>query len=184
MARRFMGYIGNHLRGRPRRHRRKVRDRRTIRTSTSWNCATANLSSWKPSAAGCLSPRTTPKSGSYWPRATRAAVSSGTAGKATSNGRRRKAMLEGAGKEAGLDAAKTAAAAVENVGDKVASAAAGISQELGRDLADAVNIMAGSLNRLEATLAAESAAWRAEYARTNDALLKIAGFLDRIRIAQ
>jgi len=93
-------------------------------------------------------------------------------------------MLEGAGKEAGLDAAKTAAAAAESVGDKVVTAAAGVSQELGRDLADAVNVMAGAVDRLRETIDRQSDAWRAEYARTNDALLKFAGFLDRIRITE
>jgi len=87
------------------------------------------------------------------------------------------------GDQVGLDAAKAVAGAAESVGDKVTAAAAGISQELGRDLADAVNIMAGSLNRLETTLATESAAWRAEYARTNDALLEFTGFLKRIKLA-
>src|SRR6185312_17413547 len=152
MARRFMGYIGNHLRGRPRRHRRKVRDRRTIRTSTSWNCATANLSSWKPSAAGCSTRPTTAAWGKCWVPAIPTAAFSGTAATRTSNGRRGKAMFEGAGEKAGLDAAKTVADAAGHIGDRVADAAAGVSQELGRDLADAVNIMTGSIDRLCDTL--------------------------------
>lgn len=93
-------------------------------------------------------------------------------------------MLAGIGKEAGLDAAKTVADAAEHVGDRVTDAAQNVSQELGRDLADAVNIMAGAINRLETTLAAESAAWRAEYARTNDALAKFADLAARISIAR
>src|SRR6185312_5388443 len=132
----------------------------------------------------CSTLRTTPRSGPCWPPDTRTAASSGTAANQTSNGRRRMTMLEGAGKEAGLDAAKTAAAAAESVGDKVVTAAAGVSQELGRDLADAVNVMAGSVDRLRDTVERQSNAWRTEYARTNDALLKFAGFLDRIRIEQ
>ncbi|HEY4338689.1 MAG TPA: hypothetical protein VGM97_01970 [Steroidobacteraceae bacterium] len=99
-------------------------------------------------------------------------------------------MLDGIGKDAGLSAAKTVADAAEHVGDKVSDAAQNVSQELGRDLADAVSIMAGSLNRLESTLAAESAAWREElaawrwqYAHTNDSLARLVAFVDRLSLA-
>ncbi|HEY4340283.1 MAG TPA: hypothetical protein VGM97_10095 [Steroidobacteraceae bacterium] len=94
------------------------------------------------------------------------------------------------GDQVGAEAAKTAADAAEHLGDKVSGAAEHISDELGRDLADAVNVMAGSIDRLETTLAAESAAWRAElaawrfeYGRTNNSLARFVAFVDRISLA-
>jgi len=88
-------------------------------------------------------------------------------------------MLQDVAKDAGSTAAKTVSDAAQNV-----------SQELGRDLADAVNILAGSADRLRETVAEESTSWRqevaalrAEYARTNDALARVAAKLERLQIS-
>jgi len=87
-------------------------------------------------------------------------------------------MFDNAGKEAGLDAAKELHSAADTVSSKVDD----VAKDLGLELADAVNVMAGSLNRLESTLGAESAAWRGEISKLTVQVSRFADFLDRVQI--
>jgi len=87
-------------------------------------------------------------------------------------------ILSGAGKEAGVDAAKEFHGAADHVADKVGE----VANELGLELADAVSILAGSFNRLTALLAIESKGWRSEVSGLTAQVSRFADFLDRVQI--
>lgn len=87
-------------------------------------------------------------------------------------------ILSGAGKEAGSEAAAIGAKAIDHASDAVGAAA----KDIGEELADVTSVTADAINRLNRTIADESAEWRksadaltAQVARFND-------FLDRIAI--
>lgn len=87
-------------------------------------------------------------------------------------------IFEDAGKNTGVEAAKTVAGAVDHVSDQVGNAA----KDLGTELADGVSITADAINRLNETFAEESAEWRKEVSALTAQVSRFADFLDRISV--
>lgn len=88
-------------------------------------------------------------------------------------------VLGGIGKESGADAAKE----LHGAADDLAGAAQNVSHDLSVELADGVSITADAINRLNQTIAEESAAWRGEVSKLTAQVSRFNDFLDRIQIA-